>query len=129
MIYSKWYVFEFGGGTFNLQPYSIHQVSMVISFVKMKSVPNVLTSHTLDTNSNFTQLITCERYKHMFCVVHHMELDILWDSASCQWWQYTYLWLRYEADLTCIDWMHRAVPQLLVFKKCTDALHMHGEFR
>jgi len=96
---------------------------MVISYMKKESVHNVFTLHTLDTNSNFTQLITCERYKRMFCVVHLMELDILWDSASSQWRHYTYLWLRFEADLTCIDWMCRVMPQLLVFKMYRCSSH------
>jgi len=43
--------------------------------MKMESVSNVLALQTLDTNSSFTQLITCEMYKGIFCVVHHLEVE------------------------------------------------------
>jgi len=51
------------------------KVSLVNSYMKMESVSNVLVLQTLDTNSNFMWLITCERYKGIFCIVHHLEVE------------------------------------------------------
>jgi len=91
--------------------YSLSLSGHQVLYVKIESVSKVLTLQTVDTKSKFMRLITCERHKRIFFVVHHMELEYTLGQ------QYTYLWLRYEADLTCIDWMHGGMSELLVFKK------------
>ena len=68
-----------GGGVekknLNFQQCVFTKVSLVISYVQMESVSNVLALRTLDTNSSFMRLITCEKYKGVFSVVYHQEVE------------------------------------------------------
>ena len=57
---------------------------------------------TQDTNSTFTRLIICEKYKsYIFCVVHHLEVEYTLEQCILSMTAGHILRLTYEADLTC----------------------------
>jgi hypothetical protein len=117
---------KLGGGHWICNNTVFTKVSLVIIYVKIESVSNVLALQTLDTNSNFTQLITRERY--ILCcpssrsgkylkIVHPPN-----DSST-----YFYDWcmkLTWPALIECVELCFN-----FVFKKCTVSLHMYGELK
>ena len=72
------YLKLWGGGEthLNLKQYSIHYCLFGHKLCENGvSIQCFSIKQTLDTNSNIMWLITCERYKGIFCVVHHLEVE------------------------------------------------------